>query len=60
MFKYFTREEFVCQSTGENEIEDERKTQKYVTLLSKGLRPSSLEVKDHFLENEKRRLSSKT
>jgi len=23
MFKYFTREEFVCQATGENEIEDE-------------------------------------
>lgn len=23
MYKYFTREEFVCQATGENEIEDE-------------------------------------
>ena len=23
MFKYFTRDEFVCQATGENEIEDE-------------------------------------
>ena len=23
MFKYFTRDEFVCKSTGENEIEDE-------------------------------------
>ena len=23
MFKHFTREEFVCQATGENEIEDE-------------------------------------
>ncbi len=23
MFRYFDREEFVCQATGENEIEDE-------------------------------------
>ena len=23
MFKYFSRDEFVCQATGENEIEDE-------------------------------------
>jgi len=23
MFKYFTKDEFVCQATGENEIEDE-------------------------------------
>ncbi len=23
MFKYFTKDEFVCQATGENEIEEE-------------------------------------
>ncbi len=38
----------------ENEIVEERMNQKYVTLVSKGLRPSSLEVKDHFIENGKR------
>ncbi|MFC2129625.1 peptidylprolyl isomerase [Bacteroidota bacterium] len=38
----------------ENEIIEERLNQKYVTMLSKGLRPSSLEVKDHFMENGKR------
>jgi len=38
----------------ENEIIDERLNQKYLTLISKGLRPSSLEVKDHYLVNEKK------
>ncbi len=38
----------------ENEIIDERLNQKYLTLISKGLRPTSLEVKDHFLVNGKK------
>lgn len=61
MMNYFNsleREEYAQERQRwvfiENEIVDERKNQKYVTLLSKGLRPSSLEVRDHFLENGKR------
>lgn len=61
MMNYFNsldREEYAQEKERwvfiENEIIDERKNQKYVTLVSKGLRPSSLEVKDHFTENAKR------
>ncbi len=38
----------------ENEIIEERKNQKYITLVSKGLRPTSLEVRDYQQENGKR------
>ena len=38
----------------ENEIVEERLNQKYLTLIGKGLRPSSLEVRDYHLETEKR------
>lgn len=38
----------------ENEIVEERKNQKYITLISKGLRPSQLEVRDHHLATGKR------
>lgn len=61
MMNYFNsldREEYAQEKERwvfiENEIIEERKNQKYVTLVSKGLRPSSLEVKDHYMENAKR------
>lgn len=38
----------------ENEIIEERMNQKYMNLLSKGLRPSSLEVRDYHEETGKR------
>jgi peptidyl-prolyl cis-trans isomerase D len=38
----------------ENEIVEERKNQKYITLISKGLRPSQLEVRNHHLATGKR------
>lgn len=38
----------------ENEIIEERMNQKYMNLLSKGLRPSSLEVRDYYEETGKR------
>jgi len=38
----------------ENEIIEERLNQKYLTLISKGLRPSSLDVKDYYQETSKR------
>ncbi len=61
MMNYFNslgREEYAQENERwvfiENEIVEERLNQKYLTLLSKGLRPSSLEVKDHFLVNAKK------
>lgn len=61
MINYFNsldREEYAQEKERwvfiEHEILDERMNQKYITLLSKGLRPSSLEVKDHFIENGKK------
>jgi peptidyl-prolyl cis-trans isomerase D len=38
----------------ENEILEERKNQKYLALISKGLRPSQLEVRDHHMATGKR------
>ena len=38
----------------ENEIVEERRNQKYITLISKGLRPSQLEVRDHHMATGKR------
>lgn len=38
----------------ENEIVEERKNQKYITMISKGLRPSQLEVRDNFMSTGKR------
>ncbi len=38
----------------ENEIVEERLNQKYIALVAKGLRPSSLEVRDYHLETGKK------
>jgi peptidyl-prolyl cis-trans isomerase D len=61
MINYFNsldREEYAQEKERwrfiENEIVDERMNQKYITLLSKGLRPSSLDVKDYYTENGKK------
>lgn len=57
-FNSLDREEYAQEKERwvfiENEIVEERLNQKYLTLMSKGLRPSSLEVKDHFMENGKK------
>ena len=56
-FNSLNREEYAQEKRRwkfiEDEIVNERKNQKYMTLVSKGLRPSSLEVKDHYMENGK-------
>lgn len=61
MMNYFNsldREEYAQEKERwifiENEIVDERMNQKYINMISKGLRPSSLDIEDYFLENGKR------
>jgi len=61
MMNYFNsldREEFAQERDRwifiENEIVDERLNQKYLTMISKGLRPSSLDVRDYHMENAKK------
>ena len=61
MMNYFNsldREEYAQEKQRwmfiENEIIEERMNQKYITLISKGLRPSSLDAKDYFMENGKK------
>nr|MDA3822796.1 peptidylprolyl isomerase [Bacteroidales bacterium] len=57
-FNSLDREEYAQERTRwkfiENEIVDERLNQKYLTLISKALRPSTLDVKDNFRENGKK------
>lgn len=61
MINYFNsldREEYAQEKERwkfiEDEIVEERLNQKYNNLLSKGLRPSSLDVEDYYKENGKR------
>lgn len=57
-FNSLDREEYAQEKERwvfiENEIIEERLNQKYINMVAKGLRPSSLEVKDHFMENGKK------
>lgn len=61
MINYFNsldREEYAQEKERwkfiENEIIEERLNQKYLTLISKGLRPSSMEIKDYTNTNSKK------
>lgn len=57
-FNSLDREEFAQERERwlfiENEIVEERMNQKYLTLISKGLRPSTLELSDYQMETGKR------
>lgn len=60
MMNYFNsldREEYAQERQRwifiENEIIEERMNQKYLSLISKGMRPSSLDVRDYHAENSK-------
>ncbi len=61
MMNYFNsldREEYAQEKERwifiENEIVDERMNQKYITMIGKGLIPSTLDIRDYYMENGKK------